>query len=86
MMFAESEKHTIHEAAIIRYCDRMVQTVERTEKGLVYLDDRDTLSLAANAAFLCLKARSFNVKMSETYYNFAKQQIDYMLGIGSGKK
>ncbi|XP_020289297.1 uncharacterized protein LOC109857423 [Pseudomyrmex gracilis] len=72
-----------HTKAVHRYLDTLINNVTRTKKGLAFFSDDDTLSLAANAAFLCLIALSSNNKMnlSHKYYDFAKEQIDYILGM-----
>ncbi|XP_020289295.1 uncharacterized protein LOC109857421 [Pseudomyrmex gracilis] len=69
-----------------RFCDTMTNYRRRTRRGLVYLSEEDALPLAANVAFLCLvAATSATDDLNKRYYIFAKQQINYMLGMGSGR-
>lgn len=57
----------------------------RTRKGLLYIDKSGTLAYAANVALICLQAAEMSPELEESqeYRQFAKQQIDYMIG-GSG--
>lgn len=63
------------------FCDFSVREQNRTPKGLLYIDKFGTLCHAANVAFICLVAAdSPEIGDSREYRQFAKQQIDYMLG------
>jgi len=61
------------------YCDWVVNTAPKTPKGLVFLSEWGSLRHAANAVFVCLQAANAGIN-ANTYRNFAKVQIDYMLG------
>jgi len=51
----------------------------------LFIDKSGTLSHVANVAFVCLVAADFlEIGESQEYRQFAKEQIDYMLG-GAGK-
>jgi len=61
-------------------CDKWINGVPRTPKGLVFINAWGSLRHAANAAFGCLLAADTGVGNAASYRAFAKQQIDYMLG------
>lgn len=86
MMFTELTINSAHENAVKNYLNTVINKIIRTGKGLAFFSDTDTLPLAANAAFLCLIAASSNVEHSDEPYAFAKEQIDYILGIKTGKR
>merc|ERR1719348_2622474 len=57
---------------------RIIQTTQRTPKGLIFVQQWGPNRHAANVAFLSLVASK--VKDSKFYTDFARQQIHYMLG------
>nr|AXQ39836.1 beta-1,4-endoglucanase [Loboptera decipiens] len=61
------------------YCDWMINSQQKTPKGLIYIDTWGTLRHAANVAFICLEAASAGISTSQ-YRSFAQNQINYMLG------
>lgn len=87
LLFAELTKKSNHMNKVEDFCDHMVTDSSiYTNKGLLYVSNRHTLSFAANAAFVCLAAASSDDYQSKfQYYNFAEEQIDYILGISTGR-
>lgn len=79
-MLAQLTGKLEYQKAVRNFCDFSLHQQKRTPKGLLYIDKRGTLALAANVAFICLEAADFEIGASHQYYNFAKEQIDYMLG------
>nr|AXQ39832.1 beta-1,4-endoglucanase [Diploptera punctata] len=79
VLFAQLTNDTAHTTKVTDYCDYMLNEEVRTPKGLVYINEWGPLSLAANAALVCLEAASAGLNPDE-YREFAKSQIDYMLG------
>jgi len=61
------------------FCDFVVHDVQRTPLGLVYMSQWGSLRHASNVAFICLNLAETGVK-TEEYRQFAKQQINYILG------
>jgi len=61
-------------------CDKWMNGVPRTPKGLVFINAWGSLRHAANAAFGCLLAADTGLGNPTASRAFAKQQIDYMLG------
>ena len=61
-------------------CDKWMNGVPRTPKGLVFINAWGSLRHAANAAFGCLLAADTGLGNPAASRAFAKQQIDYMLG------
>lgn len=89
MLFAELTKQSQYMDRVEHFCDMLLTKDSNifTKKGLLYVSNRHTLSYAANAAFICLIAvSSDDYENTFEYYTFAKQQIHYMLGIGTGKR
>lgn len=63
------------------FCDWVVDQAPKTPKGLVFISEWGSLRHASNVAFVCLQAAEAGIN-AEKYRNFAKTQIDYMLGNG----
>lgn len=62
------------------FCDFAVKRQKRTPEGLLYISKFGTLRHAANVAFVCLEAADIpEIGNSSQYYQFAKEQINYML-------
>ncbi|GAB1861543.1 cellulase [Camponotus japonicus] len=80
MLLAQLTGKLKYQKAVRDFCDFSVHHQTRTPKGLLYIDKLGTLSHAANVAFICLEAADFEIGPSHQYYNFAKEQIAYMLG------
>lgn len=88
LLFSELTKESNHMNKVEDFCDFLLTNSSiYTNKGLLYVSNKHTLSFAANAAFVCLLAASSDDFQSRfQYYNFAKKQIDYILGISTGKQ
>jgi len=81
VLLAELTGQSEYQNATRAFCDFSVRQQKRTPKGLLFIDKSGTLSHAANVAFVCLVAAdSPEIGDSEEYRQFAKEQIDYMLG------
>ncbi|CAG0886960.1 unnamed protein product [Darwinula stevensoni] len=76
-VLTEEEKY---KSAVEAFCSYIVDEVPRTPKGLVFISAWGVLRHAANVAYVCLVAADKLAINQEAYRNFAKQQIDYMLG------
>ncbi|XP_063923756.1 uncharacterized protein LOC135137909 [Zophobas morio] len=80
LLLAEQTQRPEYKAATKSFCDYSIKEQLRTPHGLIFIDKSGTLSHAANVAFICLQAAiGLNISQS-TYINFAKEQIDYILG------
>ncbi|XP_054279448.1 endoglucanase E-4-like [Macrosteles quadrilineatus] len=79
VLLAQLTKMPEYVEAAKTFCNFTVFNQKRTPKGLVYIEKTGTLCHAANVAFLCLQLADQGIN-SDTYRQFAKQQIDYMLG------
>ncbi|OXA46991.1 endoglucanase E-4 [Folsomia candida] len=64
---------------LISYCDWVVDQAPRTPKGLLFLSEWGSLRAASNSLFVCVQAGKLGLN-TEKYFNFAKTQIDLMLG------
>lgn len=85
-MLAQLTKEFKYQKAARDFCDFSVHKQTRTPKGLLYISKLGTLRHAANVAFVCLEATNFTeIEDSYKYCQFAKEQIDYMLGKKTGK-
>lgn len=85
VLLAQVTQEEEYRGKVYRFCEINTKYSRRTKAGLAFIDKTGTLGLAANVAFICLKAASLSVfKAAERYYNISKEQIDYMLG-DSGK-
>ncbi|KAJ8917405.1 hypothetical protein NQ315_002429 [Exocentrus adspersus] len=80
VLLAESTVSSKYLNAAKQFCDNSIDKQIRTPKGLVYIDKFGTLSHAANVAFLCLAAADLPDMSPGKYIDFAKEQIDYILG------
>jgi len=63
------------------FCDWVVNSVPRSPKGLAFISEWGALRHTSNVVFICLQAASAGIN-SDVYNEFAKEQIDYMLGDG----
>ncbi|VVC37058.1 Glycosyl hydrolases family 9, Asp/Glu active sites,Glycoside hydrolase family 9,Six-hairpin glycosidase- [Cinara cedri] len=81
MILAQLTNQAEYIEAIQNFCDFNLNVQKRTPKGLLYIDKSGTLCFAANIVFLCLQAADIGV-MSTQYREFAREQINYMLGDG----
>ncbi|KAJ9580331.1 hypothetical protein L9F63_004011, partial [Diploptera punctata] len=79
VFWAQLTKATAHVNKAKDYCDYMINKEDKTPKGLVYIEKWGSLRLAADAAFICLEVAEAGFNPDE-YREFAKSQIDYMLG------
>ncbi|XP_044260332.1 endoglucanase A-like isoform X1 [Tribolium madens] len=96
LLLAEQTLRPEYISTIKSFCDYTIKEQVRTPKGLIFIDKSGTLSHAANVAFICLQVicqkktfldcyfffqagLTLNISQS-TYVNFAKEQINYMLG------
>jgi len=61
------------------FCDWVVYNATKTPRGLVFLSPWGSLRHASNAVFVCLQAANAGITPT-VYRDFAKTQIDYMLG------
>lgn len=82
MLLAQLTEQYEYQNATRAFCNFSVHEQKRTPKGLLYIDKFGTLCHAANVAFICLEAADYskNYSDSQEYRQFAKEQIDYMLG------
>ncbi|KAJ8946377.1 hypothetical protein NQ314_008907 [Rhamnusium bicolor] len=80
ILLAESIGSDEYSDAVGQFCDNSADNQLRTPKGLLYIDKFGTLSHAANIAFACLRVADLPQMPSEKYIDFAKEQIDYILG------
>ncbi|CAG0886959.1 unnamed protein product [Darwinula stevensoni] len=79
-VLTEEEKY---KSAVEAFCDYILYDkteVKRTPKGLVFIGEWGPLRYAANVAYVCLVAADKLAINQEAYRDFAKKQIDYMLG------
>nr|CAD54726.1 beta-1,4-endoglucanase [Mastotermes darwiniensis] len=60
------------------YCDSLVSR-QQTPKGLTFLDQWGSLRMISNAVYICLQAADLSIN-SDTYRQFAKSQLNYILG------
>nr|AGP76420.1 endo-beta-1,4-glucanase 1 [Odontotermes hainanensis] len=67
--------------AIRGYVDYLINTQQKTPKGLLFIDVWGTLRHASNAAFIILQAADLGIS-AVSYRQFARKQIDYALGDG----
>ncbi|PSN31180.1 hypothetical protein C0J52_21511, partial [Blattella germanica] len=81
VLLSQITKNSKYTNKVKGYCDWMVNSQQKTPKGLVFVGDWGSLRSASNVAFICLEAASAGIS-SSTYRNFAKKQINYMLGDG----
>nr|AXQ39856.1 beta-1,4-endoglucanase [Reticulitermes flavipes] len=79
ILLAQLTRQPDYMEAAQAFCDFTVSYQKKTPKGLVYIDKFGTLCHAANVAFVCLQAADAGISPSK-YRDFARQQIDYMLG------
>ncbi|XP_012224814.1 endoglucanase E-4-like [Linepithema humile] len=86
VLLAQLTGQSEYQNATRTFCNFSVREQKRTPKGLLYIDKFGTLCHAANVAFICLEAADYseNSDDSQEYRQFAKEQIDYMLG-GAGR-
>lgn len=61
------------------FCDWVVLQAPRTPRNLVFISPWGSLRHASNVAFGCLQLAQTGINAA-AYRNFARQQIDYMLG------
>ncbi|EZA49343.1 hypothetical protein DMN91_000386 [Ooceraea biroi] len=80
VLLAQLTGQSEYQNAVRAFCDFSVRQQTRTPKGLLYIDKSGTLSHAANVALICLAAADSEIGDSREYRQFAKEQIDYMLG------
>ncbi|XP_019884179.2 endoglucanase 10 [Camponotus floridanus] len=85
MLLAQLTGKLEYKIAVSDFCNFSVHHQTRTPKGLLYIDKLGTLSHAANVAFICLVAADNEIGLSHQYYKFAKEQIDYILGLKAGR-
>ncbi|XP_050459002.1 endoglucanase A-like [Cataglyphis hispanica] len=86
VLLAQLTKEFKYQKAARDFCDFSVYKQTRTPKGLLYISKLGTLRHAANVAFVCLEATNFTeIEDSYKYCQFAKEQIDYMLGKKTGR-
>ncbi|KAK9721332.1 Glycosyl hydrolase family 9 [Popillia japonica] len=78
LLLAEITNNDEFKTAVDSFCSYSIDKQTRTPKGLVFIDKLGTLSHAANIAFICLQA--VELGLDRRYGEFAKEQIDYMLG------
>jgi hypothetical protein len=79
ILLAQLTRQPDYMEAAQAFCDFTVNYQKKTPKGLVYIDKFGTLCHAANVAFVCLQAADAGISPTR-YREFARQQIDYMLG------
>lgn len=82
VLLAQLTNQSEYVEAARSFCDFSVHRQTRTPKGLLYIEKFGTLCHAANIAFICLQATTSGIspKESKEYVDFAKQQINNMLG------
>ncbi|XP_076256424.1 endoglucanase F-like isoform X2 [Rhynchophorus ferrugineus] len=80
LLLAEVTHDTIFSRPVLDFCDYSIDTARKTPKGLVYIKKFGVLALAANIAFICLEASKFDDSRKEKYIEFARSQLDYILG------
>nr|QGX74967.1 cellulase [Oryctes rhinoceros] len=78
LLLAEVTRSSEYLNAVDAFCKYSMVEQTRTPKGLVFIEKFGTLSHAANIAFICLQASELG--LNAKYADFAKEQIDYMLG------
>ncbi|CAL4104840.1 unnamed protein product, partial [Meganyctiphanes norvegica] len=78
LLYQFTEKST-YKTAVSTFCDYVTDEVPYTPKGLAYISQWGPLRYAANAALICLRAGDLGID-TEKNYDFARQQINYMLG------
>nr|AXQ39838.1 beta-1,4-endoglucanase [Loboptera decipiens] len=81
VLLSQITKNSKYTNKVKGYCDWMMNSQQKTPKGLVFIGQWGSLRSASNVAFICLEAASAGIS-SSSYRNFAKQQINYMLGDG----
>ncbi|XP_022200004.1 endoglucanase E-4 [Nilaparvata lugens] len=79
VLFAQLTKRDDYVQAARAFCDFSVDVQKKTPKGLIYIEKIGTLCHAANIAFVCMQAADIGIEQ-EKYRDFAKKQIDYILG------
>jgi len=78
-LLAKIDGGTQYTNAAKNFCDWVVNQAPKTPKGLVWLSQWGSLRHASNVVFVCLQAASAGIS-PQLYRDFAKVQIDYMLG------
>ncbi|XP_011253654.2 endoglucanase 10-like [Camponotus floridanus] len=85
VLLAQLTRKLKYKKAIIDFCNFSMYYQTRTPKGLLYIDKLGTLSHAANIAFICMEAADYEIGPLHQYDIFAKEQIDYILGLKAGR-
>ncbi|XP_030747548.1 uncharacterized protein LOC115876022 [Sitophilus oryzae] len=66
--------------AVTDFCDYSIDIGLRTPKGLIFKKKYGVLPLAATTSLICLEASKYENGSFKKYMEFAKSQVDYMLG------
>ncbi|XP_066989121.1 uncharacterized protein [Macrobrachium rosenbergii] len=77
--YADEADKSTYVSDLTSFCDKMVYSMPRTPKRLVFINEWGSLRYAANVAFICLRAADLGISPS-IYRQFGKEQIHYMLG------
>ncbi|XP_060533137.1 endoglucanase E-4-like [Cylas formicarius] len=80
LLLAESTGNPAYSHPVRDFCEKAVGDELKTPKGLIFVNKIGTLSHATNIAFVCLVAAELSDFPKEKYVDFAKTQIDYILG------
>ncbi|KAJ9588696.1 hypothetical protein L9F63_018010, partial [Diploptera punctata] len=81
VLLAKATQNSKYSNNVKSFCDYMINTQQKTPKGLLFVGDWGSLRSASNVIFICLEAADMGISSSE-YRSFAEKQIGYMLGDG----
>lgn len=79
VLLSQEFKNQEYVQAIKEFCDFAVDGMDKTPKGLIYINKLGTLAHAASISYVCLQASNFD-KPEDKYVNLAKDQAAYILG------
>lgn len=80
VLLARITGREVYKRDLNKFLTWVMESAYRTPKGLVWLDERGPNRHAANAALIALQSSLVFPDHAATYENFAKSQINYMLG------
>nr|AZH23717.1 glycoside hydrolase family 9 [Gastrophysa viridula] len=80
ILLAEGSNSSRYLDLVMSHCENIVDKQYRTPQGLIYISKQGTLSHAASLAFACLRVAELSTSLTDEFTQFAKQQIDYILG------
>lgn len=80
VMLSKITGREVYKSALNQFMNWLIESAYRTPKGLVWLDETSPNGFAANAALIALQAADVFQDYRTIFTNFAKQQVNYILG------